>query len=564
MGVVAVLGPGCQAILGIGDTSVSSGGPDAAGQPDVAGPDTPGQPDAPPGQPDAGPDAPPGQPDAGPDATPPVDVVIPDAMPSVTLALASPVWLVRGDTQNVTIAITRGGGFNGQVTVGMIDLPSVQVAATKMTVGSGATFATVQLSGSTTAPLGQFHVSLQAQTSLGTMTYPATLEIADPPGTIDESFGDQGLVYLPCDSSCGANALAVQMDGGIVIGGSDASGRWLLQRLDPSGVVQATYGNAPTGTIYSVALIGDGRVLAGGSAGGGAIGRFAPDMSLDGTFGNGASGTGLSRHGDAQTPVSAIAYDAHGKIAFANTPLAGSATICRIDGEGRTLDPAFNSGSCVTPATGTTSIGGMVISPDDGTILAIGNHTFPNPLSQQLFAVEVTDSGGPQTGFGNNGVLNASPRASSFGTAVAFSGGLPILAGYGNAAASPSQYLLARVNAAGMIDDTFGNGFIAGSYLGSDSYAQAVAAQSDGYIVIAGYGATGTSDHELATVTRFDPSGVPDTHFGKGGGGVVSLDDDGGDDMEFVAIGLAPDGRIVVAGARLGSMPGVIVARYWP
>src|SRR4051812_29172950 len=73
---------------------------------------------------------------------------------------------------------------------------------------------------------------------------------------------------------------------------------------------------------------------------------------------------------------------------------------------------------------------------------------------------------------------------------------------------------------------------------GHSEIAQAIAVQSDGRIVVAGY-----SDGDFL-VLRYQPDGLPDTGFGAGG--AVFTDFGGGEVAEGIAI--QADGRIVAAG----------------
>ncbi len=63
-------------------------------------------------------------------------------------------------------------------------------------------------------------------------------------------------------------------------------------------------------------------------------------------------------------------------------------------------------------------------------------------------------------------------------------------------------------------------------------------------------------------VVRLTSGGTFDPTFASGG--VAGVASDNGDQIQLVAIALAPDGRIVVVGSRVGATSGVFVARFWP
>jgi uncharacterized delta-60 repeat protein len=94
--------------------------------------------------------------------------------------------------------------------------------------------------------------------------------------------------------------------------------------------------------------------------------------------------------------------------------------------------------------------------------------------------------------------------------------------------------------APGDLDPSFdGDGKTSIDY-GGDDYANAVAVQPDGKIVLVG---SGNANVDFA-ITRLNPDGSFDTSFD--GDGTVGIDFGGADSAQAVA--LAPDGRIVVAG----------------
>jgi uncharacterized delta-60 repeat protein len=113
---------------------------------------------------------------------------------------------------------------------------------------------------------------------------------------------------------------------------------------------------------------------------------------------------------------------------------------------------------------------------------------------------------------------------------------------------------VARYNADGSLDPTFGVGGKVVTDLGSTEVARSVAIQPDGKIVVAGQ--TGGD----FAVVRYNADGSLDTSFGSGG--VVRTDFGGGTDLARTVL-VEPDGKIVVAGrTQLGSTVQFAVARY--
>jgi len=108
------------------------------------------------------------------------------------------------------------------------------------------------------------------------------------------------------------------------------------------------------------------------------------------------------------------------------------------------------------------------------------------------------------------------------------------------------DFAVARYNADGSLDETFGlHGKVRTDFFGLDDIANAVALQPDGKIVVAGNARSGLDLH--FALARYDPDGSLDTTFDSDGRATGSLF--GG----AYAIVVQSDGGIVVAGTGYGS-----------
>ena len=79
----------------------------------------------------------------------------------------------------------------------------------------------------------------------------------------------------------------------------------------------------------------------------------------------------------------------------------------------------------------------------------------------------------------------------------------------------PLSMMVARYNADGSLDATFGSGGIVTTEIGTYAKAWTIAIQADGKIVIAGR--SGTIFQSDFTLVRYNPNGSLDTSFGTGG-----------------------------------------------
>jgi len=111
-----------------------------------------------------------------------------------------------------------------------------------------------------------------------------------------------------------------------------------------------------------------------------------------------------------------------------------------------------------------------------------------------------------------------------------------------------SDFAVLRVNSDGSADQAFGTLGIVIIELSNDANATKVAVQPDGKILIAGSARTGSADQDFA-LARLNADGTLDSTFGKQGR--VTLDLGGTDDI-LTDIELLENGQIVVVGKAVG------------
>jgi uncharacterized delta-60 repeat protein len=126
---------------------------------------------------------------------------------------------------------------------------------------------------------------------------------------------------------------------------------------------------------------------------------------------------------------------------------------------------------------------------------------------------------------------------------------------------SDRDFALVRYNPNGSLDTSFnGTGKVTTAIGPGDDWAEAVALQPDGKLVVAGYSWNG-SDYDLALV-RYNPNGSLDTSF-NGTGKVTTAIGPASDGAD--ALALQPDGKLVAAGFSWnGSDWDFALVRYHP
>src|SRR5439155_10568876 len=134
-----------------------------------------------------------------------------------------------------------------------------------------------------------------------------------------------------------------------------------------------------------------------------------------------------------------------------------------------------------------------------------------------------------------------------------------VVAGAAYSNVTAGDFALARYNPDGSLDSTFGaSGKVMTEFGFGWDVANALALQPDGKIVVAGSAYSGP-DHDFA-IARYNSDGSLDTSF-NGTGKVITSIGPGNDYANSVA--LQPDGKIVVAGRSLrGSSGDLPVVAY--
>ena len=346
----------------------------------------------------------------------------------------------------------------------------------------------------------------------------AASPVAARPGDFDPTFATNGIdIRHPGNGIDQATAVAIQSDGSIVVAGTteqtNTQNDIVLFRYLGDGTLDGSFGNGgrvisdlgalPGGFDYANCLLvlADGNILVAGASGrvgtgmDFALARFAPNGTLDGGFGSG----------------------------------------------GKTFTAL---------STGLDTIHAMVVQ-DDGKIVVAGETDNESSGSNFAFGLaRYTAAGLLDTSFGSGGKIISdlsTENDAAYGVAVQADGKI-VAAGYSNNGDN-DDVALVRYHANGTLDATFGSGGKVLTNFRSDGsgseYANAVAIQRDGKIVIAGSNIYGM------LVFRYRSDGTLDPSFGKGGKVLIDFD------HRFAganALALRPDGSMVVVGARYNDL----------
>ena len=270
--------------------------------------------------------------------------------------------------------------------------------------------------------------------------------------------------------------------------------------------------------------------------------------------------------------LTAMALQADGKIVLAgycSGPTSQDFCVARINADG-TLDTSFvgplgNGGGkfLLDISNGSDAPSAVAIQPDGKIILAGSCH---NGANSDFCIARLNPNGSRDSTFngpggaGNGFVMLPIGFSSDFATAMALQpDGRIVLVGYCYVN-NQADFCAARLHVDGSLDASFtgpsgtGAGKIAFSVGSANDYAQAVALQADGMIVIAGYCVGAMEDNDFCVV-RLDRFGAFDTTFDgpSGNSNGKFLLPVGTSDDNARALLIQPDGKIVVAGNCLVS-----------
>jgi uncharacterized delta-60 repeat protein len=256
----------------------------------------------------------------------------------------------------------------------------------------------------------------------------------------------------------------------------------------------------------------------------------------------------------------ALARQSDGKLVVAGTSIAGSAhrlALARYNADG-SLDATFGSGGLVaTPVdSGTLFTVAAVAEEPDGKLAVVGTRTDLTgtaPLDGNFLLARYTAAGALDTTFGGTGIVTTDFGGSNDQAAALLMQPDGKLVAVGTAQlGSTSDVALARYNADGSLDQTFGSGGLVAPH-GPTGPAFAAVLQADGRIVVAGSTPEGTPNASPSdfALRRFNPDGTLDTTFGTQGvarTGFAARSSDGA-----FALVLQPDGRLVAGGQTLSA-----------
>jgi uncharacterized delta-60 repeat protein len=365
------------------------------------------------------------------------------------------------------------------------------------------------------------------------------------PGDLDTSFGSGGKKTINFGGTDDPRVVLVQSNGRIIVAGGGApASSFCVVRLRTNGTLDTTFGSSgkqlidfggDDESVFGAALQADGKiVLAGDSHFKVAVARLKPNGALDASFeGDGKkvfSWGALSR-------AQAVVVAPNGKILLAgfSGPEGGNIQVGRLKTNGL-LDTTFGTGGKAAVDFGGDDFGMAMARQADGRILVAGRSSAAGAVVARLRATGTLDPD-----FDGDGRVTLPGGGSASAVLVQPDRNIVVA---GNAMGS-GVMTVTRLTPTGALDPTFGAGGTATIDFGSlADLAAGAALQPNGKIVVAGY----TQASEDVAVARLNANGSPDATFGVAGKATVDF----GVATFGQAVALQSNGRIVVAGQKTG------------
>ncbi|MEO5890796.1 MAG: hypothetical protein ABIQ31_11110 [Ferruginibacter sp.] len=381
-------------------------------------------------------------------------------------------------------------------------------------------------------------------------------------GTIDSSFGVNGIQITDFGQRDIPYAIAVQSDNKILLTGGnqrESGSVSELIRYTADGSLDNSFNG--TGILSfdlftnatSVAVQNDGKILLAGNTDElYTIVRFNDDGSIDSSFNGGNVLTPISDNGGVVTSnttdykIALLAIQGNGKILIGGSDGTlnnnNKIALASYNLDGSTDSSFGTNGLQLTDfSSGIEFLTSLAVQPNGKIIIAgyTGNNTVAN------FAVaRYNTNGTPDAGFSTDGIQITDFGFKDYANSIAAqSNGKLVALGYTVNGANTSL-AAARYNIDGSLDNTFdGDGLLIDSIRAGSTFYTSTAVQTDGKVLAAGYAWNGI-DYDFA-LARYNLNGSLDNNFSGDG---KQTTDFGLSDDRANAIAIQSDGKILIAG----------------
>lgn len=377
------------------------------------------------------------------------------------------------------------------------------------------------------------------------------------------------------------NFVSIQSDGKIFLAGSifnysTASTEFAIAKYNADGSPDNTFSSDGMQTTnfgsyenysYSLGFQADGKIIAAGYTGNNgsydfAVARYNKNGSLDKTF----SGDGKQTQsiGSSDHYPTTIAVQQDGKIVVEGAAFNGSnndfvVTRCNSDGSAdKTFD---NDGKLITDFGSGDDFANSIAIQNDGKVL-VGGYSYLNTntgINSHFDIARYNTNGSLDNSFDNDGKLSEGLQQgyTIYSSAVVQKDGKIVVGGY-SWNGKNNDFTVIRYNTNGSLDKSFSSDGKQMTDFGGDDYANSIAIQGDGKIVVGGYSINGNAHFAVA---RYNTNGTLDNTFSSDGKEIATF---GTDDFAN-SVAVSSDGKIMVAGysnTATSSLTDFAICRY--
>ncbi|MBX3186842.1 MAG: hypothetical protein KF819_07500 [Labilithrix sp.] len=509
------------------------------------------------------------EPPAGADASETSTVTGQGASPiNISVADEQPLELLQGKSAAISIRVERRDTFAGAVAVFAQKLPA-GVTVDPLTVLPGQTAGTLTFHANG-ASQALSNVEVQAFDEARTFPVsgtPLALLVRGAPGTLDETYGKNGVVELthPGFAGTSCRSLVLQQDGKAIYLATATNAPYAtLGRVDGTGQRDATFATAgytrseliTNAFVMELRLANDGKLVVYGTdniSTQASVVRFAQDGMVDATFG--VSGR---RTLDGLPIVNAIEVMPDGGVLVAgrNGATFDNLALLRLTGAGA-VDTAFGTAGYVTiPPSAVAGASRLVpsrilVRSTDIVVSFVGVRAVSTAAKAGVARVSLDGKSTPIIG------ETTTSYVTQYSLPLVSAPNGRITVALNSFASGSERMVLYRFLADGMSQDTSFPG--GGAFTVWTGVPYDLATDNASRFVV-GIGAA-PPDPLAMKVARHTSTGQIDTSFGDQG--VASVNP--GDTSFASALAVQKDGRIIACGTRTrAGVDEVALARFWP